>query len=63
MLVPSKDSYFIFFKEFNLNLRLIYIKSRASKTHFFFFFFFIISSYLQIVRDFDTTLATFVVVP
>lgn len=62
MLVPSKDSYFIFFKEFNLNLRLIYIKSRASKTHFFFFFF-IISSYLQIVRDFDTTLATFVVVP
>lgn len=39
MLVPSKDSYFIFFKEFNLNLRLIYIKSRASKTHFFFFFF------------------------
>lgn len=62
MLVPSKDSYFIFLKEFNLNLRLIYIKSRASKTYFFFFFF-IISSYLQIVRDFDTTLATFVVVP
>lgn len=62
MLVPSKDSYFIFLKEFNLNLRLIYIKSRASKTHFFFFFF-IISSYLQIVHDFDTTLATFVVVP